>query len=380
VDGREAWRRRFVTADHPALDGFRPRRGDHFNHTTLRHDVDFKAGATKLGVHGHAGGEVDWFTADATRPAGRPPHTQTSEVLPMRLQYPGSPLPRLWQVEDHAVDIGGYPPDRSHLATALLIELVSDHASDWFLAPVPAPYGRSKAPGTGAVITLQDVKVRNSFDEVDVLLAPPGAGDPAAGPDEPTGPWSLFRTHGLGRTALVLWPTAATPLTGPVQDDIAFGVDEDANFLWAVEQRVEGVQLLEGAEAQQALADGRATGTRRYAWSPTTTLPPHWHPYRPVPVDGREVLEQGLVADFSSGRPRPRRGPLSDLIASTARKGHRLDVRAVPYQGLRLERRYVLARGTDGRPVLWRQRRTVPLLAPPASHLRFDVLKEEDAP
>ena len=53
----------------------------------------------------------------------------------MRLQYPGAPLPRVWQIEDHAVDIGGYPPDRSHLATALLIELVSDHASDWFMAP-----------------------------------------------------------------------------------------------------------------------------------------------------------------------------------------------------------------------------------------------------
>ena len=49
---------------------------------------------------------------------------------------------------------------------------------------------------------------------------------------------------------------------------------------------------------------------------------------------------------------------------------------AVPYQGVRLERRYVLARGTDGRPVLWRQRRRVPVLAGPTSHLRFDVMKE----
>ena len=64
----------------------------------------------------------------------------------MRLQYPGSPLPRLWQIEDHAVDIGGFPPDRAHLATALLIELVSEHASDWFMAPVPAPYGHRRHP------------------------------------------------------------------------------------------------------------------------------------------------------------------------------------------------------------------------------------------
>jgi len=53
---------------------------------------------------------------------------------------------------------------------------------------------------------------------------------------------------------------------------------------------------------------------------------------------------------------------------------------AVPNQGLRLERRYALARGTDGSPVLWRQRRRLPLLAGPVSHLRFDLLKEGSAP
>ena len=298
----------------------------------------------------------------------------------MRLQYPGAPLPRVWQIEDHTVDIGGYPPDRSHLATALLIELVTDHAGDWFVAPVPAPFGRSRAPGMGAVVTLADVEVRNTFDQVDSLEVPPGVGDGPAGPDEPKGPWSLFRTRGLSRSSLVLWPTAATPMTGPVLDDIAFGVDEDANLMWAVEERAEGRPLASGVEARQALRDGQSTGTRDFTWFPTTTLPPHWFPYRAMPPDAPEAFEQGVVRDFRRGRPENRPGPTSDLIGSTARKGHRLDLNTVPYQGLRLERRYLLARCTDGSPALWRQRRTLPLLAPPASHLRFDVFKEHPEP
>ena len=48
----------------------------------------------------------------------------------------------------------------------------------------------------------------------------------------------------------------------------------------------------------------------------------------------------------------------------------------MPNQGLRLQRGYVLARGTDGRAVLWRQRRRLPVLGGPVSHLRFDVLQE----
>jgi len=49
----------------------------------------------------------------------------------------------------------------------------------------------------------------------------------------------------------------------------------------------------------------------------------------------------------------------------------------VPSLGLRLERRYMLARGTDGQPVLWSQRRRLPLLAPPALGVRFDLMQEE---
>ncbi len=84
------------------------------------------------------------------------------------------------------------------------------------------------------------------------------------------------------------------------------------------------------------------------------------------------------MADLNRAEEQVRPGPTSELIsATTGSDSHWLETHAVPYQGLRLERRYQLARGTDGRPVLWRQRRTVPLLAGPTSHLRFDLLKEE---
>lgn len=94
-----------------------------------------------------------------------------------------------------------------------------------------------------------------------------------------------------------------------------------------------------------------------------------------------------MVADLTKRRPGIRRGQRSELIggfsdqqvaegASPDGTGHVLEAHAVPHQGLRLERRYVLARGTDGRPVLWRQRRRVPLLGGGVSNLRFDVFRE----
>ena len=52
--------------------------------------------------------------------------------------------------------------------------------------------------------------------------------------------WTLFHTTGLDNTALVIWPTAITPLQGPALERVQFGVDEYSNLLWAVERRVDG--------------------------------------------------------------------------------------------------------------------------------------------
>ncbi len=396
VDGRAAWRAGFVAAGHPALDGFNPDIADNWRSDTLDHAAVFSAGGTTLDLPAHSGGDVDWYSceADVPLPAPAAPREGAREVIPMRLQYPGAPLPRIWQIEDRAVDIGGYPPDRSHLATVLLIQLVADHANDWFMVPIPVPNNPDEAnpPGIGVVVTLGVVTVRSSFDEEDVLVVPAGESDPPPPPDEPVGPWSLFRTSGLDRSSLVMWPTAASPLTGQLLDDVILGVDEDADVIWAVELVADGIRLAGDAQSSAALADGRRTGTREFTWIPSTTLPEHWHPYRVEIRDGRRIFVQGRVADLNVTPPGLRRGPRSNLIGGIADAdidpavplapggtGHEIEMTAVPYQGVRLERRYVLARGTDGRPVLWRQRRRVPVLAGPTSHLRFDVFREEPA-
>jgi hypothetical protein len=158
----------------------------------------------------------------------------------------------------------------------LLIDLICGHADDWFTIPVsppgPLPDG-SVPPSSGVVVTLRLVKVRNTFDETDVLTIPPGRppADSPAEPDQAPGPWSLFRTTGLDRSSLVIWPTVAVPLTGPVLDDVVLGVDEDANFLWATELMLDGQELALGLDSSAALLRTRRTGSREFAWLPSTT-------------------------------------------------------------------------------------------------------------
>jgi hypothetical protein len=223
--------------------------------------------------------------------------------------------------------------------------------------------------------------VRDSFDEVWELAPPPdpelprGAGDPA--------PWSLFRVAGLSTRSLVIWPVAVAPHAGPLLDDVVLGIDEDANLAWGVELRADGVALLDDAGSAAAAAEAARTGTRTFTYRPSTTLPLHWHPYRRSEDEPSRPWVQGLVADLTTPANDTRAGPTSRLIGgpSTDRQqigaGHVVDGRAIPSSGVRLQRRARLARQTDGRPVLWVERRVVPILAPPASQLRFDVFVEK---
>jgi len=381
IDGRAVFASGLL-AGHPIWAEVPSPAADRWRSRQLNYSAPFVAGRQRLDVTDHDGGDVDWFSVDArvgpqaVTGANAPPASRRA-MIPGRISYPGAPRPRWWQIEDHAVDIGGFSPDSAHLGTALLYDVALAHSDDWYWFPVPSPLplpnGGAPPPSAGAVVKLLYTQVRDSFDEV-WDLAPP----PAEGP----GAWSLFHTRGLDVSALVVWPVASAPHQGPLLDEVLIGIDEDANAAWAVELWADGRQLLGSAETLEALDETRRTGTRNFRYIPSTTLPPHWHPYRRMDEDRLfGDWQQGIIADLTGPRPRPRPGPVSRLIGgpsgSGAGRGHEIAANAISSSGLSLRRRARLARDTAGRPVLWVERSVQPIVGPPASHLRFDVLAED---
>lgn len=397
IDGRAVFTAGLL-AGHPIWGEVPSPAPDCWSPATLRYNGAFEAGGQALRARNHDGGAVDWFTVDgdpAILPVTRPaPPAPSREVVPGRLAYPGAPHPRWWQMEDRAVDIGGFAPDRSHLATMLLLDVVLEHPEDWFTFPVPPPPDPEASPSSGVLVTLAGVTVRDSFGQVWALASPPTAGP---------GAWSLFHSAGLPASQLLVWPVAVAPHSGPVLDEILIGVDEDANLAWAAELRADGRPVLAHTQTAKALAETTRTGTRDFRYLPSTTLPNGWHPYQrvrlgdvspgggevtpathPAAGDGRSgSWRQAVLADLTGAWPRPRPGPQSRLIGGPSGlgigRGHELAADAIPSNGVMVRRRAMLARDTAGRPVLWVERSTAPVAGPPVSHLRFDVLAE-DAP
>jgi hypothetical protein len=394
IDGLAVFRNG-VLAGHPIWAEVPSPAPDRWSSSTLTYDASFEATGTALRVNRHPGGDLDWFSVDAdlaAQPVTRAPDgpAPIRFVIPGRLVYPGAPKPRWWQLEDRAVDLGGFAPDRSHLGTMLLFDVAVAHADDWFSVPIPPPPDPSVEPSIGVLVSLTDVTVRDSFDQIWPLEPPPITG---------LGGWSLFHTTGLLASQLLLWPVAVAPASGNLLDDILIGVDEDANLAWAVEMRADGRPLLTDATTADAERETTRTGSRDFRYLPSTTLPQHWHPYQRIRADdpsadggppsalvgagdGRSgSWRQAVLADLTGEIPIPRPGPISRLIGGPSGpglgRGHELASDAIPSSGVRIRRRAMLARDSQGRPVLWVERTAGPAVAPPTSHLRFDVLAED---
>jgi hypothetical protein len=339
---------------------------DDWQPAELVYTASFTAGPTTLTIPRHDGGDVDWYSATASRPnppPASPPLVRTS--YPTRVSYDGAPLPRWWQIEEPRYDPGAVAPHRSHLTALMMIHVASSHGDDWFTTPLLSP--------TGTLVNVQRMEVE---DIMGLTIR-----------NRPVEDWSLFHVSGRRASELLIWPTVANPLTGTsALDEVLLGLDEDANLLWAIERRVDGIELV-APDAPAAPAPTEAppgqlvvTGARRYRYLPSTTVPPFWHPYVTSDAGNVRRFVQASLADLNVRPVVPRPGPTSRLLrdpaATPADPSHQIAPATVPRAGLRLDRRHVLGRRTDGQPLLWIQRRRAPLSGPPASELRLDVLEE----
>jgi len=361
IDGRLAWIRRAALGlpdalfvDVPAFraSGWRP--------PELAYDVSIPVGGGRLLVQGHRGGELDWWSAELVGPSDSV-ETTSATAVPTRLTFPGAPQPRWWQIEDHAVDIAGFAPDAAHLGTMFLIDLICGHSNDWLVFPVAAV--------AASVVGLRKVTITDGF----------GRSYDAAPPTD----WALQRVSApansaFGPAPLLVPLGAVTPLTGDDIVEVVVGVDEEANVLWAVERRVAGVTRVVEADELPAPrtqpVDVTPSGSVDY--QPSSPLPKGWFPYTLSEPWVRFVPHR--LADLRSEVPTPLPPPASPFLTDDRGREpayFELAPRAIPSSGLRLTRRFVLARAIDGQPVLWQRRRAIALTGPPGKPLLFDVVE-----
>lgn len=386
LDGRVLWRRRAelalgegrfggeIPADSPeSWDSFR-----------MNYRARFESAERPLDIRDHHGGPMDWFSADASTevPLTPPAASEESPLIPTPLEYPGAPHSRFWEIEDARVDIGGYPPDTAHFATMLLVDLVYSHGDDWFLYPVMA--------GAGQIVTVTAMTVTDSFGR-DYSSEALAGGAPLYPGLQPPADFSIFRCDGLDTASLVLWPVAESPLESEPVERVQFGIDEQANVLWALERIVDLRIVGREAVAPDAnhqpypapVSVANLQGPREYNYIPANGIETGWHPYIiDWSAPDEPAFTQWGLADYSLQVPRPTPHPRAEVLKAKSAEpasAHRISAAVMAPGGLEIERRWQLARDMTGKPVLWVQRQRRILRNPPARTIRFDVM-EETAP
>ncbi len=330
----------------------------------------------ELAAPEYPGGWLDWHHFDVAtypEPAGSEPASAPSaeakhiRVLPIPLQFAGMPASRWWEFEDgdaYFGDLAGGPDD---LARSVVAAYSAVAGEDWFSVPCTLP--------TGSVAQVVRVRVLDDFGRWTSIPAA-AAADDAAGDR----PWRWFELHGDPSPArgdaplLFLPPVIDTVQQGRSLEAVEFRRDELANMAWAIERHVESmagrpVDRDAGARAEP-LAPAPDDAWR---YQLATDVPDHWVPLVPVRIRGDRpdvVLRRGRIAASE------------DPAEANVAKGRILEPEQpfllceeeLPAGGLRVTRRYQLARSSDGGVHLWTGRRKQPSGGPmKRTPLRFDA-------
>jgi hypothetical protein len=337
----------------------------------------------------HDGGHLDWYTFDvvstSSRPAGRQQRTHTA--LPTPVRYRGMPAARWWQFEDGTVNFGDLEAGPADLARLLVAEFATVYSRDWFVVPITVP--------VGSLSQITHLEVIDNFGGRSRIHST------AANDAKRTGGTRVWRMFELTGDAvddeqpapwLLVAPTLASDINGPILERVALTRDEGANLVWAIEGLVEGLlgRAVNRAEAWYAAQPDESPPAAPAGATPQT-YDAQWWRYRlesPAPAWWIPFLPERIRRDQPQVRLRRARMQAWELytdvrVASQiGPQGLFLDPRRpcwlneeeVPRSGIRLERRWQFGRWHDGSYHVWLQRRKFAGRGERSSGLRWDAL------
>jgi hypothetical protein len=311
----------------------------------------------------YMGEPLAWTSFDCTaNPLGAvtaPVQSVTRTLIPTPVGFKGMPARRFWEMEDAVVDIGAIEAGPADLGRLMLREFALIYGNDWFVVPIPVLVG-SVSRVTSLVVT----------DTFGVSQTIPHYSQTADG-----GRWWMFAVTGDAAPHRLLMPPvlARTIASDPIEQ-ILLVRDETANMAWGIERIVQGAS---GAPFDRASVPPPPSGASdatshvlRYQLG--TSVPEAYIPFIPSQTDAvqRRMRRAALLRTDGTAAIV---APLGRLLAADVA----LFEEEFPREGVKVERRYMLARWVDGSTHLWIARRKEIGATAASSGLQFDRVLEQ---
>ncbi len=339
------------------------------------------AGTIALDAPEYPGGRLDWFHFDVESrpevdgPGDSPPGLIRKRLtsLPVPLEIAGMPAARWWEFEDGDVSFGDLARGPEDLARSVVAAYAMVAGEDWYLLPCTLP--------VGSVAVITDLRVRDNFGMTTRIEAT------AVNDGDTDRPWRWFELSGdpgpeRGDAPLLFLPPVVTSTeAGPPLESVEFRRDEQANLGWAIERRVESiagrpVDREKGNPPDPWGRDVSDDGT--WAYQLATDVWDNWVPLVPVRITAARpeiVMRRGTIAG-ADGDAHSAKGRILEPDGVFV-----VHEEEVPSGGVRVSRRWQLARSADGDVHLWVGRRKRPAGGPMRrTPLRYDSVRPSSPP
>jgi hypothetical protein len=310
----------------------------------------------------YVGGHLDWYSFDlrADLPAlqaAPAKNTRRVNVIPTTVTFAGQAASRWWEVEDSAVWFGDLHVAPEDLARVVVAVFEMSFGDDWFRIPIRVPAGH--------LARVMQLRLYDSFGREHRIRS-------CAERDGPGRTWRFFELSGdpsadaadmADRTCpwLLVAPALAGVTEGVPREEVLLLRDEIANNGWAAELRVEansGRVVDRAARARAAMPPPPPAPTGdAWQYHLAQAVPEHLVPLLPVELEDVSglYLQRGRLATMSADGDLTTRGAVGDILQPDRRL--LIEDAEVPRSGLKVTRRWQMARTRNGRYVLWMGRR-----------------------
>lgn len=346
----------------------------------------------------YGGGRLDWYSFDVDQSvaaeAGEAEQMEraTHDGLPAQLSYAGQPLSRHWEFEDAEVHYGQIDAGPGDIARMIVADFAAIGGDDTFVLPIKTPVGAMSRVQALYVIdsfaTKESTAALSAESPIDPQALPPHthailsaeATDRAANGDKAP-PFRLFALEGqevpTGQVGpwVPVFPVTANAMNGKALENVILRRDEAANLAWAIETQIEGPfgRPITRRQAWEIDTPEQDDPDAPWPYKLQTAVPPWWVPLVPERINdaGQMRLRRGRLGIWETMDPSVC-GPKSRLMDPS--KPVRLDEASVPASGVRMSRHWQVARGYDGRVILWQSWNRVFGASERPSDLSFDKI------
>lgn len=333
----------------------------------------------------YSGEKLDWFSVDVGNHIiddnlGENFNDSVTEsnvnlLIPAKINFPGMPHPRWWQMEDHQISFGDMLMNTTDISKLLLLDFMVNYAGNWYTIPHEAM--------VGSLIRVEGIEVKDNFG---IRTLVKSANSASQG-------WSVFELENAPDGSLLfLAPTIDQLMEGKPVEKVNFIRDEMANMIWGVEQTISsglssGQDAHEAAVALKHFLEREAEQTNTAPPSAeeqtvlkfqlATTVLENWIPFIPVHVTGSKrsiQLQRAAMPRLTEGFGNSNVEPRTILLKGPD-SPYYIHEEEVPKAGRVVSASWQRARWFGGKTFLWYGHTKQVGRGGGTSGLKFDQIK-----